>query len=105
MMIRLPGVPEGTVLAGAGGMDMPAGSGGVHADLPGEFSLLLGVGEQPGVYVLPHSVSPETGEQVVDPPPRSVALMDITPGASGTDPEEDAVDQGSQVPGTGASPP
>lgn len=95
MISRLGGVPGGTVLAGAGGVDMPAGGGGVHADLPGELSLLLGVSKQPGVHVRPHPACPEADEEVVDPPPGAVAFGDVAPRAAGPDPEEDAVNQGS----------
>lgn len=95
MIGRLCGVPGDTVFPRARGMDMSAGGGGVDADLPGQFSLLLGVGKQSGVHVGPHPVGPQTNEQVVDPPPRPVAFMDIPPRATSPNTEEDAVDQGS----------
>ena len=95
MMVRLPRVPGDTVLARTCGVDMPAGGRGIDADLPGELSGVLGLGKQPGMHLLPHPVSPEPDEQVVDPPPRSVAFGDVAPGTAGTDAEEDAVDQGS----------
>ena len=104
-MIRgLGGVAGGAVFPGAGGVNVASGGGGVHADLPGKFSLLLGVGKQPGVHVLPHPVGPEADEQVVDPPPGAVAFGDVAPRAAGAGVEEDAVDQGSWVPGAGSSP-
>lgn len=74
MIGGLGGVAGSTVGPGTGGVDVAPGGGGVHADLPGKFSLLLGVGKQPGVHVLPHPVGPESDEQVVDPPPGAVAF-------------------------------
>lgn len=62
MISRFTGVSGGAVCPRTCGLDMPAGGGGIHADLPGGFSFLLGVGEQPG-------------EQVADPPPGAVALL------------------------------
>lgn len=98
-------MPNGAVMPCSGGVDMATAGGGIDADLPGEFSLLLGVGEQPGMDVLPYSVGPQADKQVIDPPPGAVAFMDVPPGAAGPDSEEDAVDQGPDIPGAGASPP
>ena len=91
-LVRVPGAAVGP---GAGGVDVTAAGGGIHADLPGQFPFLLGVGEQPGVHVGPHPVGPQTNEQMVDPPPRPVAFMNIPPRATSPNTEEDAVDQGS----------
>lgn len=71
------------------------GGRGIDADLPGQLPGVLVLGKQPGMHVLTHPVGPETDEQVVDPPPGSVAFGDVPPGTTGPDPEEDAVDQGS----------
>lgn len=95
MISRLCGVPGGTIFPRARGVDMAPGGSGIHADLPGQFPFLLGVGEQPGVHVGPHPVGPQTNEQMVDPPPRPVTFMNIPPRATSPNTEEDAVDQGS----------
>lgn len=62
MMIRVGGMPGSTVFPGPGGVEVTSGGGGVHADLPGKFSLFLNVGKQSGVYVVPYPASVEMGK-------------------------------------------
>ena len=91
MTCRLARVPGGAVFPGAGGMHVSASGGGIHADLPGQRPDVVGVAEQSGVDRCPHPIRLEAGEQVVDPPPGSVAFVDIPPRASGTDAEEEVL--------------
>lgn len=105
MMIRLGRVPGDTVFPRASGMNMASAGGGIHTDLPGQRASVVGLGKQPGVHGFPHTCGMQVDKEVVDPPPRAVALWDVPPWAAGADPKEDAVDQGSSVPGAGSSPP
>lgn len=104
MISGLGWMPGGTVFPRTIGVDVAPGGCGIDTDFPREFSLLLGMAQQSGVYFLPYPVSPEADEQVIDPPPGPVALRDIPPRSTGADSKEDAVDQGFYTPGAGASP-
>lgn len=81
------------ITPGPGGVDMRPGGGRIHRQIPSEVSFGIGVGLQGGFDLFPDSGQLPGAEQIIDPPPRPVAVGHVSPGTPDSDAVSDAVDQ------------